>query len=85
VDLAWTPVAGAAGYKIYRDGNQIGTSTASSYQDPVMNSGVTYTYSIAAYDQAGNTSSPSTTVTAIPRRCVYVPDNPPPSRPPSRN
>ena len=66
VDLAWsasTDNVNVAGYKIYRDGTQIGTSAATSFADSSVTAGTTYNYTVKAYDTAGNISVSSNTAT----------------------
>ena len=67
VNLSWTAStdtggSGLAGYKIYRNGVQIGTSTTTTYGDATVSSGNTYTYYIVAYDGANNVSPSSSQV-----------------------
>lgn len=54
VNLSWTGVTdgnGAlAGYRIYRNGAQIGTSAGTTYSDTSAAASTTYTYTVAAYD-----------------------------------
>jgi len=63
INLSWsasTDTTGTlAGYKIYRGGSQIATSTTTSYQDTGLVASTTYGYTVAAYDTAGNTSAQS--------------------------
>ncbi len=47
---------GVAGYRIYRDEEEIGTSEETNYTDTSCTEGTTYTYSVKAYDAAGNLS-----------------------------
>ena len=54
---ASTDNVGVAGYKIYRGGTQVGTSIAASYTDSSLTPGTNYSYTVAAYDAAGNTSA----------------------------
>lgn len=80
INLSWsastdTGGSGVAGYRIYRDGSQIGTSAATSYSDPSLTNGTTYSYRVAAYDAAGNISAPSSVASAT------TPDAMPPSLP----
>ena len=60
--LKWTPSSSpeAIGYFIYRDGKKIATVTASTsvYKDHNRKKGVTYLYSITAFNSAGRESSP---------------------------
>jgi acid phosphatase type 7 len=65
VNLSWTASSdntGVAGYRIFRGGVQIGTSSSTSYADTTVAPGTSYSYYVVAYDGAGNTSSPSNTV-----------------------
>jgi chitodextrinase len=48
-----------AGYYIYRNGTQVGTSSSASYTDTSLSPNTTYSYSVAAYDAAGNVSAQS--------------------------
>jgi chitodextrinase len=80
VNLAWTGVtdtggSGLAGYKIYRGGAQVGTSATTSFSDTTTLGTTSYTYTVAAYDNAANTSAQSTGAT------VTTPDTIPPSAP----
>lgn len=61
-NLSWTASSdniGVAGYKIYRDDTQIGTSSTNSYSDTTCEAGMSYTYEVSAYDAAGNESDRS--------------------------
>lgn len=65
VILAWdasTDNVGVAGYRVYRGGNAIGTSTGIGYTDNSVAASSTYSYTVAAYDAAGNESAQSDTV-----------------------
>lgn len=69
INLAWTASTdnvGVTGYKVFRNGIQIGTTTNTSYTDTGLQAGTSYAYTVAAYDAAGNTSGPSTSVSATP-------------------
>jgi parallel beta-helix repeat protein len=66
VNLAWnasTDNVGVTGYKIYRNGSQIGTSTVASLIDTNTVGGTTYNYTVIAFDLAGNASASSNTAT----------------------
>ncbi|HVW82779.1 MAG TPA: hypothetical protein VHC68_02430, partial [Candidatus Paceibacterota bacterium] len=74
IALAWDPSTdnvGVAGYKLYRDGLQIATTTGASYTDSNLAASTTYAYSIAAFDFAGNASP------ASPELRVTTPGEPP--------
>lgn len=67
--VSWTAATdnvAVLGYKIYRNGNLIAATAATSYTDLGVFPGLTYTYTVAAYDAVGNTSAQSAglTVTA---------------------
>jgi chitodextrinase len=68
IDLSWnasTDINGTvAGYNVYRDGSLIGTTSSTSYPDTDLTESTPYTYSVAAYDTAGNVGAQSTAVTA---------------------
>lgn len=69
INLSWsastdTGGSGLAGYKIYRGGTQVGTSTSTSYSDSGLTAGTTYSYKVAAYDVAGNVSAQSSQASA---------------------
>ncbi len=67
VDLAWnasTDNVGVTGYRIYRDGSQVGTSAAVSYADTAVTAGATYSYTVKAVDAAANVSAVSNAVNA---------------------
>jgi fibronectin type 3 domain-containing protein len=62
VELSWTAAgdtAGVAGYEVSRDGAVIGTSPTPSFTDAGVTGSTTYTYSVIAYDAAGNRSDPA--------------------------
>jgi chitodextrinase len=64
-----------SGYKIYRNGTQITTTNTTSYSDTGLTAGTSYSYTVAAYDQAGNTSAQSTaasTLTQPPAMAITV-------------
>jgi chitodextrinase len=66
-NLSWTASTdnvGVAGYRIYRGGTQIATTTGTTYSDTGLTASTTYTYTVAAYDAAGNTSAQSTAASA---------------------
>ena len=62
VDLTWTPSAdnvAVAGYQIFRNGSAIGSVQGLSWADAAVSPSTSYTYSIKAYDAAGNYSAAS--------------------------
>lgn len=66
VNLTWnasTDNVGVSGYKIYRNGTEIGTNATTSYTDSSAIAGTSYSYTAKAYDAAGNLSAASNTAT----------------------
>jgi len=72
IDLSWTASTdnvGVAGYRVYRNGTHVGTAGSLSYSDTGLSGATTYTYTVSAYDAAGNVSEPSAPTTiSTPRR-----------------
>jgi len=65
INLSWTASAdnvGVAGYHIYRSGIQVDSTAETSYQSIGLRASTTYSYRIAAYDEAGNASAKSVAV-----------------------
>lgn len=62
-----------AGYKVYRNGSQVGTSVSTSYSDTNLSANTSYIYTISAYDAAGNNSSQSTSASATTFSGIPVP------------
>ncbi|MEZ5895989.1 MAG: fibronectin type III domain-containing protein [Parvularculaceae bacterium] len=62
VQLAWSPSGSFSGYRIYRDGVQIGSTTGSSFTDTGLSPGTTYTYYIRG-ETASGLSPQSGTIT----------------------
>jgi hypothetical protein len=62
VRLTWTPATdniGVAGYVIYRNAHQIGTTISPPYFDLNLLPATSYNYTVAAFDVAGNISAVS--------------------------
>jgi chitodextrinase len=69
VTLSWnasTDDVGVAGYRVYRNGTQIGSPSATTYTDSGLTDGTSYSYTVAAIDAAGNLSAQSTPISATP-------------------
>jgi len=67
ITLTWsasTDNVAVVGYRIYRDGTQVGTTASTAYSDTALAASTSYTYQIAAYDAANNASTTSTAVSA---------------------
>ena len=69
IDLAWgasTDNVGVAGYRIYRNGGAtpVGTVATTRYQDTGLAGSTAYSYTVAAFDAAGNVSAKSSAASA---------------------
>ena len=59
INLSWTASTdnvGVAGYQVFRNGSQIAATSATSYADTGLSPSTAYSYTVAAYDAAGNVS-----------------------------
>lgn len=62
VDVSWTASSdnvGVTGYRVYRGGTYLADTTNTGYVDTGVTAGATYSYTVAAFDAAGNYSTPS--------------------------
>lgn len=67
IALSWTASTdnvAVTGYKVYRGGTLLTTTTNTTYTDTGLSPSTAYSYTIAATDAAGNTSSQSTAASA---------------------
>lgn len=67
IDLLWnasTDNVAVTGYKVFRDGLFVATSTMTSYSDIGLTASTTYGYTVAAFDAVLNISTTSATATA---------------------
>lgn len=69
---ASTDNVAVTGYNIYRDGTKINTATATSYTDSGLAPSRTYSYTVSAYDAAGNTSGKSGVLSAKTTGAAYT-------------
>lgn len=78
VDLSWQPSSddvGVSGYNVLRNGVLLGQTAGTSYPDTTGQQGSTYSYTVQAYDAAGNVSASSDALSET------VPDVTPPDTP----
>lgn len=77
--LSWSVASdnvGVLGYIVYRNGVDVGSTSGTSFLDGGLDPSSSYTYTVVAFDEAGNESGPSNEVT------VSTPNpNQPPSTP----
>lgn len=81
IDLSWnasTDNVGVVGYKIFRDGTQIATTSSTSFSDNGLSPATSYSYRISAYDAANNESAQSSQATAT---TAGIPDTEAPTKP----
>src|SRR5947207_2842555 len=81
INLSWTASSdnvGVSGYRVYRNGTQIATTSATSFANTGLSPSTTYSYTVAAYDAAGNLSAQSSHATAATQS---PPDTTPPPLP----
>src|SRR5438552_3055172 len=79
INLSWTASSdnvGVSGYRVYRGGTQIATTSATSFANTGLSASTTYSYTVAAYDAAGNLSAQSSSASAT---TPAPPDTTPPS------
>ena len=82
ITLTWGPAAdnvGVTGYRIYRGGVQVATTTSTTYTDSGLAASTTYSYTVRAYDAASNLGPASNTVTATTQSASAPPPPPPPT------
>ena len=63
VSLTWTAstdAVGVTGYRVFRNGAQVGTAAGTSFTDSTAAASTTYSYTVAAVDAAANVSGQST-------------------------
>ena len=83
VNLSWsasTDNVGVTGYRVYRNGVQVGTMVATSFSDTGLSASTGYAYTVAAFDTAGNLSAQSGSVSATTLASSST-DTTPPSAP----
>jgi chitodextrinase len=65
ISISWQPSTdnvGVGGYKVYRNGVHIATATGTAYTDTGLAANTAYSYAVVAFDEAGNTSAQSSSV-----------------------
>ena len=65
VVLSWNASSdnvGVAGYRVFRNGAQVATVTKTTYSDTLPKKTTSATYTVVAFDAAGNVSAPADSV-----------------------
>ena len=79
VALSWiasTDNVGVAGYRVYRGGTIVTTTTATSFNDSGLSPQTTYGYSVVAFDAAGNVSPSGSASATTPAPDATAPSAP---------
>jgi hypothetical protein len=79
INLSWTASTdnvGVVGYKVFRGGSQVGTTSSTSYSDSGLTPNTLYSYQVSAYDLAENNSglSNSASATTLPTTVAVFQD-----------
>ena len=75
IKLTWTASTddvGVTGYRIYRDGSQVGTVTSTTYTDTGLTTGTAYSYQVVAFDAAGLVSGFSAAASVLAHDEAYT-------------
>jgi chitodextrinase len=75
VTIGWgasTDNVGVVGYKVYRNGAQVGNVAGLSFTNQGLTPGCGYTNQVRAYDAAGNTSALSAALAVFPLQAVTI-------------
>src|SRR3989441_206922 len=62
IDLSWSPATdnvGVTGYRVYRNGTLAASPTGTSVSITGLSASTTYSFTVSAFDAAGNVSTPS--------------------------
>ncbi len=65
INLSWQASSdntGVTGYKIFRNGTQISVTSLRTFSDTGLTASTAYSYTVSAYDAAGNTSAQSASI-----------------------
>jgi fibronectin type 3 domain-containing protein len=76
ITVFWTASAGAAGYRVYRDGTKLSDAAAAALTDTGLTASTRYCYAVSSYDAAGNESAQTAQL------CATTQPTPPPVPPP---
>ena len=76
VTITWTAPAGATSYSLFRNDGFITSTTATSYEDPNTIAGNTYTYTVYAHGEGGQSQPGTTTITVPEDICSPTPAAP---------
>lgn len=66
VNLTWPPALNAAGYHVFRDSSNIASVSNNNYSDTALTGETTYSYTLQAYNSAGNSDISASTEISTP-------------------
>jgi RHS repeat-associated protein len=69
VTLNWNSVNGATGYKIYKDGSSVGSTSGTSFYISGLAENTQYTFGVSAVNEAGESSQSTVVVKTSPKYC----------------
>jgi chitodextrinase len=79
IDVAWsasTDNVAVTGYRVFRNATQVATVTGTQYRDSGLSPNTTYSYTVSAYDAAGNESAAAGPVSATTLADISAPSQP---------
>jgi chitinase len=86
IDLSWTAATdnvGVTSYSVYENNVMLTGTAGTTYQNTNLLPNTTYTYTVVAYDAAGNASAKSSPASATTQASAATPPSTPPSAPPT--
>ena len=73
VSLTWNASARALAYNVYRNGNKVGSSSSTSYNDSGLSGGTNYIFAVTAVNSSGESAKSQTVTAATQPQAVTAP------------
>ena len=73
VTLTWNASARALAYNVYRNGNKVGSSSSTSYNDSGLSGGTNYIFAVTAVNSSGESAKSQTVTAATQPQAVTAP------------
>ena len=73
VSLTWNASARAVAYNVYRNGNKVGSSSSTSYNDSGLSGGTNYIFAVTAVNSSGESAKSQTVTAATQPQAVTAP------------
>lgn len=67
VSLTWTAASGATGYRVYRGGGLLGSTSNADWLDTGLNPATSYSYTVASYNSAGESAQSAPALATTPQ------------------